>query len=122
MQCTFCSIGHPCAFIDVVDWRQPYIESLTKGTLPDDRYEANKLKKIAKRYIVNDGKLFKRGFSGILLRCLSGDEAMEVMHQSHTGILAEHQGGRKLFQYLLQSEKKVKSRRKSKALPGYQDC
>lgn len=71
-----------------VDWRQPYIEYLTKGTLPDDRYEANKLKKMAKRYIVNDGKLFKRGNSGILLRCLSGDEAMEVMHQSHAGTLA----------------------------------
>ena len=77
-----------------MDWRQPYIEYLTKGTLPDDRYEANKLKKMAKRYIVNDGKLFKRGLSGILLRCLSGDEAMEVMHQSHAGTLAEHQGGR----------------------------
>lgn len=38
-----------------------------------------------------------------MLRCLSGDEAMEVMHQSHAGILAEHQGGRKLFPYLLQS-------------------
>lgn len=48
-----------------------------------DRYEANKLNQIAKRYIVNNGKL---GLSGILLRCLSGDEAMEVMHQSrHLG-------------------------------------
>lgn len=51
-----------------------------------DRYEANKLNQIAKRYIVNNGKLFKRGLSGILWRCLSGDEAMEVMHQSrHLG-------------------------------------
>lgn len=57
-----------------------YIEYLTKGTLPDDRYEAHKLKKMGKRYIVNDGKLFKRGLPGIQLRCLSGDEAMEVMH------------------------------------------
>ncbi|GER39086.1 ribosomal protein S12 [Striga asiatica] len=72
LKCTFCSIGHPCAFIDVVDWRQPYIEYLTKGTLPDDRYEANKLKKMA----------------------VYRDEAMEVMHQSHAGTLAEHQGGR----------------------------
>jgi len=43
-----------------VDWVKPYIEYLTKGTLPDDGYEANKLKKMAKRHIVNDGKLFKR--------------------------------------------------------------
>lgn len=57
--------------------------------------------------------------SGILLRCLSGDEAMEVMHQSHAGTLAEHQEGRKLLKYLLQSDKKGKSRQKSKALPGY---
>jgi hypothetical protein len=48
-------------------------------------------KKMAKRYIVNDGKLFKRGNSGILLRCLSGDEAMEVMHQSH--VTCWHLGG-----------------------------
>lgn len=108
LKCTWMPDRAECAFIDVVDWRQPYIEYLTKGTLPDDRYEANKLKKMAKRYIVNDGKLFKRGLSGILLRCLSGDEAMEVMHQSHAGTLAEHQGGRKLFPYLLQSEKKGK--------------
>ncbi|PPD91472.1 hypothetical protein GOBAR_DD11587 [Gossypium barbadense] len=69
------------------------IYRVSDRTLPDDRYEANKLKKMAKRYIVNDGKLFKRGLSGIRLRCLSGDEAMEVMHQSHAGTLAEHQGG-----------------------------
>ena len=69
------------------------IYRVSDRTLPDDRYEANKLKKMAKRSIVNDGKLFKRGLSGIRLRCLSGDEAMEVMHQSHAGTLAEHQGG-----------------------------
>lgn len=55
---------------------------------------------------MNDGKLFKRGLSGILLRCLSGDEAMEVMHQSH--VTCWHLGGaprRAKFQYLLQRKK-----------------
>jgi hypothetical protein len=33
------------SFIDVVDWIKPYIEYLTKGTLPDDGYEANKRQK-----------------------------------------------------------------------------
>ena len=94
------------SIIDVVDWRQPYIEYLTKGTLPDDRYEANKLKKIAKRYIVNDGKLFKRGLSGILLRCLSGDEAMEIMHQSHAGILASTKEGESCFSICCNQRKK----------------
>ena len=28
---------------------------------------------------MHDGKLFKRGIPGILFRCLSGDEAMEVI-------------------------------------------
>jgi len=57
LKCTWMPSRAECAFIDVVDWRQPYIEYLTKGTLPDDRYEANLFRK--KIFCLSHGSLLQ---------------------------------------------------------------
>jgi len=52
------------------DWRIPFLEYLIEGILPDNRDEAYLLKRMANRYFVEGGILFRKGFNGEPLRRL----------------------------------------------------
>ena len=52
------------------DWRISFIEYLAQGILQTNRTLAHQLKKLADRYFLQNGILFKRGYSGDPLRCL----------------------------------------------------
>ena len=52
------------------DWRISFIEYLAQGILPIDRTLAHQLKKLADKYVLQNGILFKKGYSGDPLRCL----------------------------------------------------
>uniref|UniRef100_A0A2N9EZ34 RNA-directed DNA polymerase n=1 Tax=Fagus sylvatica TaxID=28930 RepID=A0A2N9EZ34_FAGSY len=62
---------------------------------------ATKLKKLATRYFVDGGILFRKGFHGDPLRCLSLAESQTVMKEAHSGECGEHQGKKRLYQLLL---------------------
>uniref|UniRef100_A0A2N9GEY4 Reverse transcriptase n=1 Tax=Fagus sylvatica TaxID=28930 RepID=A0A2N9GEY4_FAGSY len=58
-------------------------------------------KKLATRYFVEGGILFRKGFHGDPLRCLSLAESQTVMKEAHSGECGEHQGKKRLYQLLL---------------------
>uniref|UniRef100_A0A2N9HXB3 Uncharacterized protein n=1 Tax=Fagus sylvatica TaxID=28930 RepID=A0A2N9HXB3_FAGSY len=62
---------------------------------------ATRLKKLATRYFVEGGILFRKGFHGDPLRCLSLAESQIVMKEAHSGECGEHQGKKRLYQLLL---------------------
>uniref|UniRef100_A0A2N9EG78 RNA-directed DNA polymerase n=1 Tax=Fagus sylvatica TaxID=28930 RepID=A0A2N9EG78_FAGSY len=62
---------------------------------------AIRLKKLATRYFVEGGILFRKGFHGDPLRCLSLAESQTVMKEAHSGECGEHQGKKRLYQLLL---------------------
>uniref|UniRef100_A0A2N9EQI3 Uncharacterized protein n=1 Tax=Fagus sylvatica TaxID=28930 RepID=A0A2N9EQI3_FAGSY len=53
------------------DWRTPFLEYLIENILPQTSQAAIRLKKLATRYFVEGGILFRKGFHGDPLRCLS---------------------------------------------------
>ncbi|KAL0448613.1 UNVERIFIED_CONTAM: hypothetical protein Slati_1417700 [Sesamum latifolium] len=53
------------------DWRTPVINWLEKGNLPDDRWEASRLKFRAIRFLMQGGSLYKKSYTHPLLRCVS---------------------------------------------------
>uniref|UniRef100_A0A2N9G772 Integrase catalytic domain-containing protein n=1 Tax=Fagus sylvatica TaxID=28930 RepID=A0A2N9G772_FAGSY len=73
------------------------------------RYKANAqlansitaTKRLALRYFVEGGTLFRKGFHGEPLRCLSLSESQMVMKETHAGECGEHQGKKRLYQCLL---------------------
>uniref|UniRef100_A0A2N9FUJ3 Integrase catalytic domain-containing protein n=1 Tax=Fagus sylvatica TaxID=28930 RepID=A0A2N9FUJ3_FAGSY len=67
-----------------------------RGTLPDNRHEARRLKVRASRFLMLQGTLYKRGFSLPYLRCLAPDEANYVMREIHEGVCGDHSGARAL--------------------------
>uniref|UniRef100_A0A2N9FIS9 Uncharacterized protein n=1 Tax=Fagus sylvatica TaxID=28930 RepID=A0A2N9FIS9_FAGSY len=77
-------------------WMTPIISYLQRGTLPDNRHEARRLKVRASRFLMLQGTLYKRGFSLPYLRCLAPDEANYVMREIHEGVCGDHSGARAL--------------------------
>nr|XP_023873753.1 uncharacterized protein LOC111986358 [Quercus suber] len=79
------------------DWRTPFMEYLAQEILPTDLALAYQLKKLVVRYFLQNGILFKKGYSGDPLRCLGSKEARKV----HSGDCGSHPGKRRLYKQLL---------------------
>lgn len=98
------SVTEPeCCFSIEKDWRQKYIDYLWEGALPIEKEYGQQVKMSGKRFFIDDGHiddghLYRRAVDNIPLRCLSNEEAEEVLHKAHE---LEHQGGRKLYEHLI---------------------
>ncbi|XP_075107209.1 uncharacterized protein LOC142180167 [Nicotiana tabacum] len=77
-------------------WRQPLIEYLEHGKLPEDSRQRTYIKRRAPRFIFYKGTLFRRSFKGLFLRCLDKEEARQVMEEAQCGSCGAHQSGPKL--------------------------
>ena len=64
-----------CAVLTTSDWRVLFLEYLIEGILSDNHEEAYRLKKLATRYFVEGGILFRKGLNGEPLRCLGTPKA-----------------------------------------------
>ncbi|VFQ98159.1 unnamed protein product [Cuscuta campestris] len=74
------------------DWTDDIVAFLKDGTLPDDAVKAKLVRTRAPGYTLEGEKLYKRAYSGTLLRCLRPTEAKQVMEEVHAGICSAHQG------------------------------
>jgi len=83
------------------DWRTLFMENLAQGILPTDRTLAHQLKKLAIRYLLQNGILFKKGYSGDPLRCLGPREAREAVREVDSNDCKSHPGKRRLNRQLL---------------------
>ncbi|CAJ2662241.1 unnamed protein product [Trifolium pratense] len=75
-------------------WMTPVYNFLEHGTLPDDQKQAAIVRRRACSYVILDGKLYRRGFSIPLLKCVDEDTADYILREVHEGINAQHLGGR----------------------------
>ncbi|XP_059658393.1 uncharacterized protein LOC132304673 [Cornus florida] len=67
--------------------------------VPEDREDAAALKRDARRFFISSGELMRRGFDGNAKRCISTSDVQEVLKQTHGD---EHQGWRKLYNWIIQ--------------------
>jgi hypothetical protein len=104
-QCLTCQFHHNneevCATFISTDWRTPFLEYLLKGIFPPNPKDVYRLKRLAMRYFVEGGTLFRKGFHGEPLRCLSLPESQMVIRETHARECGEHQGKKRLYQCLL---------------------
>ncbi|KAG9444887.1 hypothetical protein H6P81_016227 [Aristolochia fimbriata] len=78
------------------DWREPISNFLRYGTLPADLRERVRIRRAAPRYIYVNDVLYQRSYEGLLLHCLSKEEGLQVLKETHGGICGAHQAGPKL--------------------------
>ena len=69
---------------------------LKDDRLPEDRDLARKVRYHAEHYLLLNDKLYKRGISTPLLRCLNDEEAKRVLSEIHDGVCGNHSGGQSL--------------------------
>ena len=73
------------------------IQFLGKDTLPEERIEAEKVRRKAIRFWLSENqKLYKRSFSGPYLLCIPLKTTKSLLEELHEGICGSHIGGRSL--------------------------
>ncbi|GFY96586.1 hypothetical protein Acr_11g0008920 [Actinidia rufa] len=77
-------------------WMDEIIAYLQDGTLPKEKLQARRLQYRSARLCIFNGKLYKRSFSGPLLKCLRPEEAEYILKEIHEGICGNHSGARSL--------------------------
>ncbi|XP_065638557.1 uncharacterized protein LOC136071336 [Quercus suber] len=78
-------------------WMDPIIKFLKNDTLPEERGEANKIRRKATRFwLSEDRKLYKRSYSGPYLLCIHPEAAELLLEELHEGICGSHTRGRSL--------------------------
>ncbi|GFY86848.1 hypothetical protein Acr_05g0004870 [Actinidia rufa] len=75
-------------------WMDEIIAYLQDGILPKEKLQARRLQYRSARFCIFNGKLYKRSFSGPLLKCLRPEEAEYVLKEIHEGICGNHSGAR----------------------------
>ena len=83
------------------DWRSLFVQYLTEGILPQKHSERYKLKRLAMRYFLHKGILFRKGYDGDSLRYLGLEEVRETIKEVHVGECREHKRKKKLYRCLL---------------------
>ncbi|XP_024005004.1 uncharacterized protein LOC112082136 [Eutrema salsugineum] len=78
------------------DWTLEIVGYIGDGTVPADKWAAQRLKARAARYVVIKGTLLRWDASGVLLTCVHGNDIMEVMQKIHEGEGGNHSGARSL--------------------------
>ncbi|KAL0427953.1 UNVERIFIED_CONTAM: hypothetical protein Slati_2970100 [Sesamum latifolium] len=76
------------------DCRTPIIKWIEEGLLPENRWEAARLKTRATRFIIQEHILYKKSYTHPLLRCLSTEEGIHILQEIHSGCCGAHVGTR----------------------------
>ena len=80
-----------------ISWIDPIVASLQNGSLPKDKKEFDRIRCRSPRYQVSeDGKLYKRSYSGPYLLCVHPEAIEVLLEELHEGIQGSHTGGQSL--------------------------
>jgi hypothetical protein len=75
-----------------VDWRTELMEYIKEPGKIKDR----KVRRRALKYVVIDNMLYRRTLDGVLLKCLSEEEAKVAMGELHGGMCGTHESAHKM--------------------------
>jgi hypothetical protein len=77
-------------------WISKVWDYLKDNFLPEDQASAERIVRIAKRYTVIEGDLYRRGANGILMRCITWEEGCDLLAEIHGGECGSHSSSRTL--------------------------
>ena len=78
-------------------WMDPISKYLESDILPEEKAEAEKIRRKAPRFwLSEDKKLYRRSFSGPYLLCVHPDATESTLEELHEGICGSYTGGRSL--------------------------
>jgi hypothetical protein len=77
-------------------WISKIWDYLKENILPEDHVSAERIVRLAKRYAVVEGNLYRRGANNILMRCITQEEVHELLTKIHGGEYRSHSSSRML--------------------------
>ena len=77
-------------------WISEIRDYLKDNILPEEHVSAECILRLAKRYMVVEGDLYRRGANGILMRCITREEGRELLTGIHGGECGSHSSSRTL--------------------------
>jgi hypothetical protein len=72
---------------------------LTDNILSDDTDFVDRIACLANRYTLVEGDLYQRGTNGVLMRCITREEACELFTEVHGGECENHASSRTLVDH-----------------------
>jgi hypothetical protein len=77
-------------------WISEIRDYLNENILPKDHVSAERIVRLAKRYTMVEGDLYRRGANEILMRCITQEEVRELLAEIHGGECGSHSSSRTL--------------------------
>jgi ribonuclease HI len=71
-------------------WISEIRDYLKDNFIPKDQASAERIVRLAKRYAVVEGDLYRRGANGILMRCITQEEGCDLLVEIHGGECGSH--------------------------------
>jgi hypothetical protein len=90
------SAQDPAAHVGPDTWITEIWTYLKDNILPNDSASADRIARLAKRYTLVEGDLYRRGANGILMRCISWKEGCELLVEVYGGECGNHGSSRTL--------------------------
>jgi hypothetical protein len=87
---------HPISQEGLDAWISEIRDYLKDNFLPEDQASAERIVRLAKRYAVVEGDLYRRGANGILMRCITREEGCDLLTEIHGGECGSHSSSRTL--------------------------
>jgi hypothetical protein len=77
-------------------WIFEIFDYLKENILPEDYVSAERIVRLAKRYTMVEGGLYRHGANNILMRCITQEEGRELLTEIHGGECGSHSSSRTL--------------------------
>lgn len=84
------------------NWMTSYFEYLLNGVLPDDGTEGRKINIKSPQYTIRDGTLYRKSYLSLWLKCMTQQEGMTILQETHAGEAGAHEGARALSRKIFQ--------------------
>jgi hypothetical protein len=72
------------------DWMSPIRAYLDNQTSSDDNAKVKCIARKSRMYHLIDGVLFRQGASGMMMKCISREEGIELLEDVHKGVCGSH--------------------------------
>jgi hypothetical protein len=77
------SVQDPDAQASPVAWITEIRDYLKDNILPDEHVSAERIIRVAKRYILVEGDLYRCGANDVLMRCITREDGCELLIEIH---------------------------------------
>jgi hypothetical protein len=81
---------------DSNDWREPIIRYINNEEEPDDKAAAEHIARQSAHYTLIGGALYRRGATGVLVKCISSVTRRQLLDEIHAGQCGIHATSRTL--------------------------